>query len=145
AFLGRVISTEIVEDFYLEYDEAKPLVDRKLKKCRIRKVEEVEREREEQKREEWLQNTFKEELGISPEDFLIAFKSTELRYFPTAKQLSSKIKKQVKLSPTRVKSLSIRLFNEYPEIYDKILEQPPKGLEPRKAGKIIHIDFGNKG
>ena len=136
SFLNRLIDIKIVEDFYLTYQGYG--LDEKLVDCRIRSVEEVEVEEQKKKREEWLKENFHKK-GLSPEEFLQLFKRAGLKYKTTSKLLAN----IVKVSPYQIKSLVNRLFDEYPEIYDKILKIPPHGKKPRES-RVVKVDFKKK-
>ena len=140
-FLSYFIEAEEVTKLYLEYQDVEEHQIRRIKRkfigAEIRMVEEVERERAVKKKLGWISDRC-QEFGISPQEFLEIFKTNEMKYAPTARQISTEI---ANLSPNRVKKLVCELY-DFPEIYDSVLTQPPPGVKPRrKKGELIKVDF----
>ena len=140
-FLSYFIEAEEVTKLYLEYQDVEEHQIRRIKRkfigAEIRMVEEVERERAVKKKLGWISDRC-QEFGISPQEFLEIFKTNEMKYAPTARQISTET---ANLSPNRVKKLVCELY-DFPEIYDPVLSQAPPGVKPRrKRGEVIKVDF----
>jgi len=100
--LGKCIDIQIMNNIYLDYVNA-GTSDAKLIGCRIIDINEVK----EEEKELWLRRTFNEGLRVSPKEFLEIYKSSEMKYAPTARRLSMKINMPV--APDKIKKLINKL------------------------------------
>ena len=135
-FLNNFIEVIKLEELYLEYAEGARFSDKKLIGCRIRNVSDVRKESVERSRKEWLHKTFDNILVISPEQFLETFKEAGMKFATTAKLISVTSKKKV--TSATVKSTVLQLYNQHPDIYDRVLSAPPPGAQPRE-NKVVRI------
>lgn len=138
-FLGTFFDVTFCDNLYLEYDDPPHWSDRKLRQVRIRKVEDVEREREQTRRDHWFKQTF-ERLKISPEQLLLLLKNNEMKLTKTVKDL--RIDHSAKIGETALKTILTTLYQDFPVVYDKILSEPPKGVSPR-IQKVVEL-FPNR-
>jgi hypothetical protein len=136
-FLRRFVEVEVLNDLFLEYSEAESFLDREFLSVTIRDAAEYQREREEQKRQEWLAETFDERLGIKAEDLLRAFDAAGRKYAPTARRLSPSLRRGATLSSEKIKRLLKRLRSEFPELYNSVLGDANRAEQP---GDIVELN-----
>jgi hypothetical protein len=133
-FLGRFFEVTIFNDLYLEYEDTQPICDRRLKAIRIRSVKDAEREEEDNRRADWLRQTFEGELKIGPERLLELFKECDLKVGKLCVLMG--LKHKVKIGETAMKSILGLLYRDFPLIYDSVLAVPPKGVQARKTNVV---------
>lgn len=129
--LGKCIDIQILNNIYLDYLNAGTSAAQ-LIGCRIRDIKEVK----EEEKELWLRRTFNEGLRVSPKEFLEIYKSSEMKYAPTARKLS--FKTQTPVSTDKIKKLINKLYHEFPRVYDEVLmNKVPRGITERKVGVVL--------
>ena len=137
-FLSHFVDIKKITDLYLTYDSdfgtcKKP---RRMIDCAIKNVEEAEKKAAIKAKMDWIKKVCKDYKN-TPRKFLKVFKKNDMQYSPTAKELSLEAKI---LTPQMTKKLAVMLY-DFPEIYEAVLDEPPKGIESRFANVV---DFPKK-
>lgn len=142
--LSEVFDVILRNNLYLKYD-SENWQTRRLISWDIRSVKEIEAENKAAAKAKWLKETF-EIVGLSADEFLRIFESTGRQYSPTERALE---KRNVMLSRQRIKTLTNRLYDDYPELYQSCCSGPPQGRElpsvtekPAMSGKLLKFDSG---
>ena len=123
-FLGNFLDVRVYTDLYIKEDtDTKSIMQ-------VRSVKEVEKERIEKERKRWIEDTFTNELGITPERLLEVYKECDEnfpleKYTQTAIRLSSEVRSS--LSGDKVKKLLTKIHDTYPTIYFSVFEESSEG------------------
>jgi hypothetical protein len=124
---------------FLEYDSrnstmTKPLV---LRSCNIRNVAEEKAREETTRKAAWLKEKFAENLGLEAITFLRAFEEANGSFPGTARVLKERYSARMEISGAKVKTLVNKLYEEYPDIYDKNCSVVPHGRAPRQKAQVL--------
>jgi hypothetical protein len=133
--LAKFLDIHVTTDLYLEYQDVERWHERHLVSCRVRNVKEVDDE----KKEKWLTETFNAGLRLTPIEFLEVFKSVNMKYTSTARVLLDRVKPDLGPKPERVKKLIFKLYEDFPGLYDQVLDKPPNGVHSRPK-KILKFE-----
>jgi hypothetical protein len=122
-FLGNFLDVRVCTDLYIKEDAGtKSLIQ-------VRSVKEVEKGKIEKERKQWIEKTFINDLGITPERLLEVYKKCEEKYplekyTQTAIRLSSEVRSS--LSGDKVKRLLTKIHDTYPTMYFSVFEESPE-------------------
>lgn len=138
--LSRLCDVVVHRKLYLEYEErsSRPS-ERELVGWAIREVEDVERNLREARRSAWLRERFDDRFGITPRQFLEAFRDAEGVFARTCKILRERVRMKALMDGSQAKNLAVRLYREHEELYDSVCTFPPRGEKERASAKVIPL------
>jgi hypothetical protein len=103
--------------------------------AQVRNVEREKKRQAEEAKKAWYEGNFTS-INATPEMLLETFKKSGLKYAPTYRSLLAEGIDYK--SPCNVKDILVKLYIDYPDIYDAVLDRPPsQDLKPREKSLVF--------
>lgn len=124
---------------FLEYDSRKSSASEshQLQSCTIKNVAEEKAREEAERKTRWLKEQFQDGLRVEVSNFLRAFQDAGGNFRQTRSVLRTQYGIEPAVSLAKIKMLVSRLYEQYPDLYDKYCSVVPRGVTERQKAKII--------